>query len=189
MKKNQILDLGSGTGDIIVELLKQKKILNSRNEIIISDPNIKMIRQSAKKFRKIGKISCIANYGEELPFKNNQFDLITMSFSLRNTYNLKKTIKEINRVLKKNSQFLCLEFGKINDPKIDQIYQIYSQNFIPKIGEFVTGNKEAYKYLIQSIKKFPKQEVLSNILQQNGFKNVSFKNLSFGIVTIYSCNK
>jgi demethylmenaquinone methyltransferase/2-methoxy-6-polyprenyl-1,4-benzoquinol methylase len=82
-----------------------------------------------------------------------------------------------------------LEFGKINEPKINQIYQIYSQNFIPKIGEFVTGNKEAYKYLIQSIKKFPKQEVLSNILLQNGFKNVSFKNLSFGIVTIYSCNK
>ena len=104
-KKNKILDLGSGTGDIIFELLKQKKMSNSQNQIILSDPNIKMIKESFKKFNDIKKIYCVANYGEELPFKNNQFDLITMSFSLRNTYNLKKTIREIHRVLKRNSQF------------------------------------------------------------------------------------
>ena len=188
-KKNKILDLGSGTGDIIFELLKQKKMSNSQNQIILSDPNIKMMKESFKKFNDIKKIYCVANYGEELPFKNNQFDLITMSFSLRNTYNLKKTIREIHRVLKRNSQFLCLEFGEIDNPTINQIYQIYSQNIIPKIGSFVTGNQEAYEYLIQSIKDFPKQKKLSNIFKQNGFKNVSFSNFAFGAVAIYSCNK
>ena len=188
-KKNKILDLGSGTGDIILELIKKNKIVNSENLIILSDPNIKMIKESFKKFNNAKNIYNVANYGEELPFKSNQFDLVTMSFSLRNTYNLKKTIKEINRVLKKNSQFLCLEFGKISNPVINEIYQIYSQNFIPKIGSFVAENQDAYEYLIQSIKKFPDQKKLSNILKLNGFKNVSFKNLAFGIVAIYVCNK
>ena len=104
-KKNKILDLGSGTGDIILELIKKNKIVNSQNLIILSDPNIKMIKESFKKFNNTKKIYNVANYGEELPFKSNQFDLVTMSFSLRNTYNLKKTIKEINRVLKKTVNF------------------------------------------------------------------------------------
>ena len=91
-KKNKILDLGSGTGDIILELIKKNKIVNSQNLIILSDPNIKMIKESFKKFNNAKNIYNVANYGEELPFKSNQFDLVTMSFSLRNTYNLKKTI-------------------------------------------------------------------------------------------------
>ena len=111
-KKNKILDLGSGTGDIILELIKKNKIVNSQNLIILSDPNIKMIKESFKKFNNAKNIYNVANYGEELPFKSNQFDLVTMSFSLRNTYNLKKTIKEISRVLKKNSQFFFRKISK-----------------------------------------------------------------------------
>ena len=189
-KKNKILDLGSGTGDIIFEILKkEEKITKRENQIILSDPNIKMIKEAFKKINAIKKVHCIANYAEELPFKNNYFDLVTMSFSLRNTYNLNKTIKEINRVLKKNSKFLCLEFGKIENSKINKIYQFYSEEFIPKLGTFIVGDKKPYEYLIKSIKQFPSQKKVSNLLKKNGFKRVTFTNMLFGIVTIYECNK
>ena len=78
--------------------------------------------------------------------RTNKFDLVTMSFSLRNVENIKTTLNEINRVLKKNGQFLCLEFGKIKNLTINSIYKIYSENFIPELGKNITGNKEAYKY-------------------------------------------
>ena len=187
-KKNKILDIGSGTGDIFNQILNEKKnIIKEPNQIILSDPSINMIKVAKKKINK--KVNWIATYAEDLPFKNNEFDLITMSFSLRNVYDLKKSLKEIHRVLKKRGQFLCLEFGKINNPEINQIYKIYSETFIPKLGKLIANNEEAYRYLIESIKKFPNQETLCKILKENKFKNINYSNLSFGSVAIYSCFK
>ena len=185
-KKNKILDIGSGTGDIFNQILNEN-IVNQTNQIILSDPNINMIKAGKKKINK--KINWIATYAENLPFKNNEFDLITMSFSLRNVYDLKKSLKEIHRVLKNGGQFLCLEFGKINNPEINQIYKIYTESFIPKLGKLIANNEEAYTYLIESIKKFPNQETLCKILKNNKFKNINYSNLSFGSVAIYSCFK
>ena len=112
-----------------------------------------------------------------------------MSFSLRNVENINKCLKEINRVLKKGGQFLCLEFGKIDNLGLSSIYKFYSDNFIPKLGKVVTGNENAYKYLVESIKKFPSQIEISKTLKKNKFKEVSYFNLNFGVVTIYSCKK
>ena len=112
-----------------------------------------------------------------------------MSFSLRNVQNIDITLNEINRVLKKNGQFLCLEFGKVNNLVINTIYKIYSDNFIPMIGKKVTGNKEAYEYLIESIKKFPSQEEICKILKLKKFYKINYYNLNFGIAVIYSCRK
>ena len=186
-KKNIMLDLGCGTGDIFYEIMK-KSFLNNNYLACLVDPNIEMMNYGIKKL-KSKNLVWLASYGEKLPFKNNKFDLVTMSFSLRNVQNIDITLNEINRVLKKNGQFLCLEFGKVNNLVINTIYKIYSDNFIPMIGKKVTGNKEAYEYLIESIKKFPSQEEIYKILKLKKFYKINYYNLNFGIAVIYSCRK
>ena len=186
-KKNIMLDLGCGTGDIFYEIMK-KSFLNNNYLACLVDPNIEMMNYGIKKL-KSKNLVWLASYGEKLPFKNNKFDLVTMSFSLRNVQNIDITLNEINRVLKKNGQFLCLEFGKVNNLVINTIYKIYSDNFIPMIGKKVTGNKEAYEYLIESIKKFPSQKEIYKILKLKKFYKINYYNLNFGIAVIYSCRK
>ena len=186
-KKNIILDLGCGTGDIIFQINNKSK-LNSNYLAYLVDPNTEMMKYGIKKFKK-KNISWLASYGEKLPFKNNKFDLVTMSFSLRNVENIKITLNEINRVLKKDGQFLCLEFGKIKNLAINSIYRIYSDNFIPELGKNITGNKDAYKYLVESIKRFPSQKEICKILKLRKFYNINYNNLNFGIAVIYSCKK
>ena len=185
--KNIILDLGCGTGDIISQINNKSK-LNSNYLAYLVDPNIEMMKHGIKKLKKKNVI-WIASYGEKLPFKDNKFDLVTMSFSLRNVENIKITLNEINRVLKKNGQFLCLEFGKIKNLTINSIYKIYSDNFIPELGKNITGNKDAYKYLIESIKRFPSQEEICKILKLRKFYNINYYNLTFGIAAIYTSKK
>ena len=187
-KKNNILDIGCGTGDIVSIISENKSGLNSKTKTYLLDPNINMIKQGIKKLKK-KDITWIASYGELLPFKNNKFDVVMMSFSLRNVENINKTLKEINRVLKKDGQFICLEFGKIENLALNSIYKIYSENFIPEIGKIVTGNKKAYEYLIDSIKRFPEQNKIIRILKSKKFHDVNCYNLTFGVVAIYSCKK
>ena len=186
-KKNIILDLGCGTGDIIFQINNKSK-LNSNYLACLVDPNTEMMKHGIKKFKK-KNISWLASYGEKLPFKNNKFDLVTMSFSLRNVENIKITLNEINRVLKKDGQFLCLEFGKIKNLAINSIYKIYSDSFIPELGKKITGNKKAYKYLVESIKRFPSQDEICKILKLRKFYNINYYNLNFGVAVIYSCRK
>ena len=186
-KKNIILDVGCGTGDIMFQINNKSK-LNSNYLAYLVDPNMEMMKYGIKKFKK-KNISWVASYGEKLPFKNNMFDLVTMSFSLRNVDNIKITLNEINRVLKKDGQFLCLEFGKIKNVAINSIYKIYSDNFIPELGKKITGNKEAYKYLVESIKRFPSQEEICKILKLKKFYNIDYYNLNFGVATIFSSKK
>ena len=186
-KKNIILDLGCGTGDIIFQINNKSK-LNSNYSAYLVDPNTEMMKYGIKKFKK-KNISWLASYGEKLPFKNNKFDLVTMSFSLRNVENIKITLNEINRVLKKDGQFLCLEFGKIKNLAINSIYKIYSDSFIPELGKKITGNKKAYKYLVESIKRFPSQDEICKILKLRKFYNINYYNLNFGVAVIYSCRK
>jgi len=186
-KRNFILDLGTGTGDIVYQVNKKLK-QNFNYLTYLVDPNIEMIKQGTRKIK--GKnVMWLASYGERLPFKDNKFDLVTMSFSLRNVRNMKTTLNEVNRVLKKNGQFLCLEFGKIKNLSINSIYKIYSDNFIPELGKNITDNKEAYKYLVESIKRFPAQEEICKILKLRKFYNIDYYNLNFGIAVIYSCRK
>jgi len=187
-KNNTILDIGCGTGDIALQILDKKNIVNGKIKMFLTDPNIKMINQGIKKLDK-KKIKWFTSYAENLPIKNEQFDLVTMSFSLRNVENINKTLKEVKRVLKKNGQFLCLEFGKVDNLILNSIYKKYSENFIPILGQTVTGKKDSYEYLINSIKKFPSQNKLTKILKSKNFYDVKYKNLTFGVVAIYSCKK
>ena len=125
---------------------------------------------------------------EKLPVPKNSFDFYTISFGLRNTKNLNKALMEAYRVLKPGGHFLCLEFSKIKNNLLNNVYKTYSKS-IPKIGKFVVGKSEPYEYLINSIEKFYSQDELSKKIKNSNFTNISYKNLNGGIVAIHSAWK
>ena len=169
-KGKRLVDVACGTGDIAKLYLKATSI---KEKIFCIDSNKKMISKGKNKLKNCKNISWILGYAEDLPLKDNSCDYYTISFGLRNTKNLNKTISEAYRVLKPGGRFMCLEFSKIQNSNLELLYKKYSK-LIPKIGETVVGEKEPYKYLIKSIDEFANQKQLIQIMQSNNFINCSF---------------
>ena len=136
--------------------------------------------------KNFDRISWIICNGENLPFDCNSFDLVSISFGLRNITNKSIALKEVYRVLKPGGRFMCLEFSKVNLKIIDSFYQFWSSNVIPFLGEKISGNRENYDYLVESIKRFPNQDELLSIIISAGFQSVRYRNLSGGIAAIHS---
>tara|TARA_Y100000590_G_C15171623_1_gene807604 strand:- start:19 stop:648 length:630 start_codon:yes stop_codon:yes gene_type:complete len=179
--KNMI-DVACGTGDLAKLFLD---LTNIDGRISCIDPNEGMINKGKDKLRKYKNINWIIGSAEKIPFKENSFDYYTISFGLRNTKNLNKSISEAYRVLKPGGRYFCLEFSKIQNLNLELIYKNYSK-IIPKVGKLVVGQKEPYEYLINSIDKFVNQDELIDLMKQNKFENCSYRNLSGGIVAIHS---
>tara|TARA_B100000945_G_C20361924_1_gene587599 strand:+ start:12 stop:716 length:705 start_codon:yes stop_codon:yes gene_type:complete len=177
-----LIDVACGTGDIAKLFLDLTK--NTEN-ITCVDPNEGMLNQGKEKLKLYKNINWIIGSAEKLPFKENSFDYYTISFGLRNTKNLNKSISEAYRVLKPGGRYFCLEFSKIQNLNLELIYKNYSK-IIPKVGKLVVGQKEPYEYLINSIDKFVNQDELIDLMKQNKFENCSYRNLSGGIVAIHS---
>ena len=181
-KDKKYLDVACGTGD----LGKLYLDYTDRNcEITSLDSNSKMIEKGKKRLNKYKNIKWLVAEAEKLPLENNSFDFYTISFGLRNTKNLNKSIKEAYRVLKKGGRFFCLEFSKIQNQNLEFLYKNYSK-FIPTIGKIVVGESKPYEYLVESIENFVNQEELIEILKSNKFYKPNYKNLSGGIVSIHS---
>ena len=178
----KLVDVACGTGDIAKLFLKN---VNKNAEITCVDPNQGMLNKGKEKLRNFKNLNWVAASAEKLPFKDNSFEFYTISFGLRNTKNLNKTLKEAFRVLKPGGRFLCLEFSKIQNTNLNFIYKNYSK-LIPLIGKIVVGSKEPYDYLIKSIENFINQEELIEIMKKNNFKKCAYRNLSGGIVSIHS---
>ena len=178
----KLVDVACGTGDIAKLFLKN---VNKNAEITCVDPNQGMLNKGKEKLRNFKNLNWVAASAEKLPFKDNSFEFYTISFGLRNTKNLNKTLKEAFRVLKPGGRFLCLEFSKIQNTNLNFIYKNYSK-LIPLIGKIVVGSKEPYDYLIKSIENFVSQEELIEIMKKNNFKKCAYRNLSGGIVSIHS---
>ena len=178
----KLVDVACGTGDIAKLFLKN---VNKNAEITCVDPNQGMLNKGKEKLRNFKNLNWVAASAEKLPFKDNTFEFYTISFGLRNTKNLNKTLKEAFRVLKPGGRFLCLEFSKIQNTNLNFIYKNYSK-LIPLIGKIVVGSKEPYDYLIKSIENFVNQEELIEIMKKNNFKKCTYRNLSGGIVSIHS---
>tara|TARA_A100001035_G_C27747194_1_gene484606 strand:- start:597 stop:1301 length:705 start_codon:yes stop_codon:yes gene_type:complete len=177
-----LIDVACGTGDIAKLFLNS---VNFNSHITCVDPNKGMIEKGKEKLKKFKNLKWIISSAENLPINNNKFDFYTISFGLRNTKNLNKTIKEAYRVLKPGGRFLCLEFSKIHNSSLDLIYKTYSK-FIPVIGKIIVGEKEPYEYLIRSIENFVNQDELIDLMRKNNFSKCSYRNLSGGIVSIHS---
>ena len=180
--EKKLIDVGCGTGDIADLYIKST---NSNTKILCIDPNKKMIDEGKKKLKKYENIIWKVGCAEDLKVEDNTYDFYTISFGLRNTKDLNKSLSEAYRVLKKGGRFLCLEFSKIENSNLEFVYKNYSK-IIPFIGQFIVGDKKPYEYLINSIEKFVNQEKLLELMKKNNFKNCTYKNLSGGIVSIHS---
>ena len=174
-----IIDVGSGTGDLINLILKKKF-----NKIYSVDLNKEMQKYAKKRFKN-QKLHFITANAENLPFEKNYFDKYIISFCLRNVTDIKRGILEALRVLKPGGIFYCLEFSKPENYLIEKIYTKYKQNIIPWFGEKIAKNKNAYKYLEESIDLFPDQNELLIKLENTGFVEVKYFNMFNGIVSVH----
>ena len=184
-KNTKLIDVASGTGDIAKLFLKK---VNYKSQVYCLDENKKMLDLNKKKFKEISNVKWFCNNAEKLPFKDNYFDYYTISFGIRNIENINNALKEAYRVIKPGGRFLCLEFSKVKNEILNQFYKIYSKS-IPQIGKFVIGKSEPYEYLINSIEKFYSQKDFFKQIKEQNFINVSYRNLSGGIVAIHSAWK
>ncbi|MFL2895993.1 MAG: bifunctional demethylmenaquinone methyltransferase/2-methoxy-6-polyprenyl-1,4-benzoquinol methylase UbiE [Candidatus Pelagibacter sp.] len=177
-----LVDVACGTGDI-AKLFSD--VNQNQSKILCVDFNRKMLSEGKKRLKNYENIKWKLSNAENLHLPSNSFDFYTISFGLRNTKNINKSIKEAYRVLKKGGRFFCLEFSKIQNQNLEILYKNYSK-FIPTIGKIIVGESKPYEYLIKSIENFINQEELIEILKKNKFYKSSYKNLSGGIVSIHS---
>ena len=184
-KNTKLIDVASGTGDMAKLYLDR---INDRGIVFCVDENEEMLNLNKKKLKNNSNVKWFCNNAENLPFENNYFDYYTISFGIRNVNNINKALQEAYRVLKPGGRFLCLEFSKVKNETLNKFYKVYSKS-IPKIGKFVVGKSEPYEYLINSIEKFYSQEKFFEQIKKQNFTNISYRNLSGGIVAIHSAWK
>ncbi len=177
-----LLDVGSGSGDIALGLIKQE----ISTKLYLLDLNKEMLQQGEKRLKKHKNIKFIVGNAEKLEFNNNFFDKYTISFCLRNVTEIVESIKEAHRVLKPGGKYCCLEFSNPQSSLISKSYKIYKSNILPLLGGIVAGDKNAYRYLSESIDLFPSQNELEKILISCGFVQVKSINLFNGIVAIHT---
>ena len=178
----KLIDVASGTGDIA-------KLFSKRNrnipEITCIEPNDEMFQEGKNNLKNYNNIKWIKAKAESLPVKDNVYDFYSISYGIRNVTDINKTLKEAYRVLKPGGRFMCLEFSKIDNEILNFFYKNYSKT-IPILGKYVVGSSEPYNYLVKSIEEFYNQKQLLELLINNGFSNVEYRNLSNGVSAIHS---
>ena len=184
-KDDHLIDMAAGTGDIANAFLSRIK---NQGYVSCVDPNKLMIEQGRKKLKNLNNIQWHVSSAENLPFKDNMFDIYSVSFGVRNFSDTQKALREAHRVLKSGGRFICLEFSKVENEILNKVYKTYSKT-IPFIGKYIVGDSEPYDYLIKTIDEFYDQESFKKIILDNGFNNVEYRNLSGGIVAIHSAWK
>lgn len=184
------LDVGSGTADLA--LLVESR-MGPKGRVIASDLNHAMLAEGLKKIGRKGlsdKITCLQASAEHLGFDDNTFDAVTTGFCMRNVGDLAQAVKEIRRVMKPGGRFVCLEFSRPVFGWLRTLYDWYSFKLLPWVGTIVARDRTGvYEYLPASIRTFPDQERLCQVLRDAGFRQVSYKNLSGGIVAIHVATK
>lgn len=174
-----LLDVAGGTGDVAHRFLQA-----GGGSAVVADLNKEMLKAGKAKLSD-PRLSWVHANAEELPFEDNSFDYYTISFGIRNVTNIDKALAEAHRVLKPMGKFLCLEFSQVNTPVLSKLYDLYSFNIIPKIGKMVTGDEDAYRYLVESIKNFEPASRFAKLIERAGFENVGYTKLTFGVVAIH----
>jgi demethylmenaquinone methyltransferase/2-methoxy-6-polyprenyl-1,4-benzoquinol methylase len=184
LPSHQVLDLASGTGDLALRIAP---LLNEKGKITLSDINESMLKIGKERMIDAGHLHAeyaVAN-AEVLPFADDSFDRITMSFGLRNVTDKQQALHELHRVLKPNGLLMVIEFSTVIDPLLAKGYDWYSFNVLPHLGQLVAQDKESYQYLAESIRMHPDQETLAEMFRQAGLVKVSYENLTAGVVAIH----
>ena len=179
------LDVAGGTGDVAFRILDAG---GPGTHVTVLDINRAMLEVGRERAgsRYEGRIEFVQANAEALPFAPKSFDGYTIAFGIRNVPRVEVALSEAHRVLKTGGHFLCLEFSKVDVPGLDALYEAYSFNVIPRLGEVVARDAEAYRYLVESIRTFPDQQRFAGELRGAGFSRVTWRNLSGGIAAIHS---
>lgn len=175
------LDVAGGTGDIAQAIFERLKRFKCEAPITVSDINPSMIQVGQKRYPHL---SWICSNAEDLPFDNNSIDVYTIAFGLRNVTHREKALQEAYRVLKPGGSFWCLEFSQIRAP-FEKIYDFYAFHIIPRIGEWVAQDREAYQYLSESIQTFLTRDELLALMNDVGFERTRFHIYTKGIVALH----
>lgn len=194
----QLLDVAGGTGDIAFRYIKylrnlppnKVEPLSSVSTATVCDINRAMLNVGKERAKKLdfadSEITWLEADAESLPIESNSFTAYTIAFGIRNCTHVDKVLDEAYRVLKPGGRFMCLEFSHVNNEMLRWIYDQYSLQMIPVMGQVIAGDWKSYQYLVESIRKFPNQESFKEMIQAAGFSCVSYENLTFGVVSIHS---
>lgn len=180
-----ILDVAAGTGDL-GKLLAQQ--VGPKGKVILTDINEAMLLTGRDRLIDaglVGNVEWVQANAEQLPFQNNTFDCITIAFGLRNVTHKALALNAMYRVLKPGGKLLILEFSHAQVPLLNQFYNFYSFNIIPKMGELVAKDRKSYQYLVESIRMHPNQDALADMMKSAGFDEVEYFNLLGGIVALH----
>ncbi len=180
-----LLDVAGGTGDIAFRVVAAG---GEGTRATVCDINTDMLVVGRERAAELGlsNVSFAEGNAEELPYADRQFDCVTIAFGIRNVPRIDRALGEMYRVLKIGGRFLCLEFSSVDIPGVDKLYDLYSFQVIPRVGEMVTGDRDAYQYLVESIRKFPKPKVFAQMIEAAGFRRVSVTPMTGGVVALHS---
>lgn len=181
----QVLDLAGGTGDI-ADLARRR--IGTGGQVLVGDINLEMLQVGQRRMDDRGQLEglhWLRLNGESLPLPDRCMDHVTIAFGLRNITNKAAALAEMHRVLKPGGRVHILEFSQVRVKPLAQAYDAWSFRVLPRLGERVAGDRDSYRYLAESIRRFPNQEKLAEMLREVGFERVAYENLSAGIAAIH----
>jgi demethylmenaquinone methyltransferase / 2-methoxy-6-polyprenyl-1,4-benzoquinol methylase len=182
----KLLDVAGGTGDIAFRVAQAG---GAGTRATVLDINADMLAVGRTRALDRGYddvVTFVDGNAEALPFPERSFDAVTIAFGIRNVPRIDAALKDAFRVCRTGGRFLCLEFSSVDVPGLDALYDLYSFNVIPTLGRMVTGDAEAYSYLVESIRRFPHPEAFAQMMRDAGFSRVSFDRMAGGIVALHS---
>ena len=181
-----LLDVAGGTGDVSFRTIKAG---GYGTRATVADINAEMLSVGRERACAQGlddAVTFVDANAEQLPFPDKSFDAVSIAFGIRNVPRIEVALSEMHRVLKIGGRFLCLEFSNVDVPGLDALYQLYSFNLVPAIGRAVVGDAEPYRYLVESIRRFPRPDAFADMMRAAGLKRVSHRVMSGGIVALHS---
>jgi demethylmenaquinone methyltransferase / 2-methoxy-6-polyprenyl-1,4-benzoquinol methylase len=180
------VDVAGGSGDVAMRVADAGGPLTTVTLVDVSADMLRIAEERAARRSFSSRLKFIEGNAEALPLADSRFDAYTIAFGIRNVPRIEAALSEAYRVLKRGGRFLCLEFSRMDLPMVERIYDAYSFAAIPALGKVVTGDGAPYRYLVESIRKFPPPDLFSGMIGEAGFARVDFTRLSGGIVAIHS---
>jgi len=182
------IDVAGGTGDIAFRIVDMARARGGEAQVTVCDINEKMVGEGKRRAEQKGEAAITWTVGdaEALPAPDNSFDAYTIAFGIRNVTHIEKALSEARRVLKPGGRFLCLEFSHVDVPGLDTLYDVYSFKLLPKMGEWVAQDADSYRYLAESIRRFPAREKFARMIEDAGLAQVKVRTLSGGIAAMHS---